>query len=51
MSGGRSDSPWPSRSSVTTLLPRSASARASGLVHALGEQQAVDQHEARGPSP
>ena len=51
MSGGRSDRPWPSRSIVTTRLPRVGERAGERLVHALAEQQAVDQHRDPRPVP
>ena len=49
MSRGRSDSPWPSRSSVITRLPRSASAWASGACIVRGKQQPGEKQERARP--
>ena len=48
---GGPSAPWPSRSSVTTRLPRVGQRLRERGVHALVEQQPVDQHVTRGPSP
>ena len=51
MSSGRSERPWPSRSSVITRLPRSASSRASGTCIRWENRSPGSSTQIRGPSP